>query len=41
MTSTVGEEPVDDDAEDGEEEDNDAPEHLVQWWAVRLEDLHC
>jgi hypothetical protein len=40
MASTVGEEPVDDYAEDGEEEDDDAPEHLVQGWAVGLEHLH-
>lgn len=35
----VREEPVDEHANDGEEEDNEAPGELVQGRAVRLEDL--
>lgn len=41
MLSTVGKQPVDDHSDDGEEEDNEAPEHLVQRWAVGLDDLDC
>lgn len=40
MLGTVGEEPVDDHADDGEEEDDEAPEELVRGGAVRLEDLN-
>ena len=35
----VGEEPVDDEAADGEDEDEQRPEQLVRRRAVRLEDL--
>jgi hypothetical protein len=37
----VGEEVVDDHADDGEEEDDECPEHLVRDGAVGLEDLDC
>ena len=36
---TVGEEVVDDHADDGEEEDDECPKHLVGDGAVGLEDL--
>lgn len=39
VLGTVREEPVDDHADDGEQEDDQAPEKLVQRWAVGLEDL--
>lgn len=35
----VGEEVVDDHADDGEEEDDEGPEHFVRDGTVRLEDL--
>lgn len=38
---TVGEEVVDDHADDGEEEDDECPKHLVGDGAVGLEDLDC
>jgi hypothetical protein len=38
---TVGEDPVDDHAEDREEEDDERPRNLVSDWAVGLEDFHC
>ena len=41
MFGAVGEEPVDDHAADGEEEDDEAPGELVQGRAVGLEDLNC
>lgn len=41
MVGTVGEEEVDDEADDGEDEDTQAPEQLVDGWAVGLEDLDC
>jgi len=37
---TVGEDPVDDHAEDREEEDDERPRNLVSDWAVGLEDFH-
>lgn len=37
----VGQEPVDDDATDGEDEDKDRPQELVTDGARRLEDLDC
>jgi hypothetical protein len=40
MRATVGEKPVEDQAEDREEEDDDAPEQLVRGRAVGLEDFH-
>lgn len=39
MVGTVGEEEVDDEADDGEDEDAQAPEQLVDGRAVGLEDL--
>lgn len=41
MLSTVGKQPVDDHPDDGEEEDDEAPEQLVQRRAVGLQDLDC
>lgn len=41
MGLAVGEEVVDDHADDREEEDNKSPEDLVGDWAVGLEDLDC
>lgn len=41
MLGTVGEEPVDDHADDGEKEDDQTPEKLVRRGTVRLEDLDC
>lgn len=41
VLGTVGEEPVDDDADDWEKEDCETPEKLVDSRAVRLEDLDC
>lgn len=41
MSSTVGEEPVDDQTTDWEEEDEETPEQLGDRWAVGLEDLDC
>ena len=41
VSRSVRKEPVDDQAADGEEEDEQAPEDLVQHGAVRLEDLDC
>jgi len=38
---TVGKQPVDDNADDREEEDQDTPEELVGDWSVGLEDLDC
>lgn len=38
---TVGEEVVNDHADDGEEEDNKGPDDLAGDGAVRLEDLNC
>jgi hypothetical protein len=40
MRAAVGEKPVEDQAEDREEEDDDAPEQLVRGRAVGLEDFH-
>lgn len=40
MCLAVGEKPVEDQAEDREEEDDDAPEQLVRGRAVGLEDFH-
>jgi len=40
VRSTVGEEPVDDHASDGEEEDEQAPKDLVHHISVRLKDLN-
>lgn len=37
----VGEQPVDDDATDGEDEDEDGPQQLVRNGASRLEDFDC
>jgi hypothetical protein len=37
----VGEEVVDDHADDREEEDNESPDDLVWYGAVGLEDLDC
>jgi len=39
MGLAVGEEVVDDHADDGEEEDDEGPEHFVRDGTVRLEDL--
>ena len=41
MRAAVGEKPVEDQAEDREEEDDDAPEQLVRRRAAGLEDFHC
>jgi hypothetical protein len=41
MCLAVREKPVDDKAQDREEEDEDAPEKLVRGRAVGLEDFHC
>ena len=41
MGLTVGEEVVNDHADDGEEEDNKGPDDLAGDGAVRLEDLNC
>jgi hypothetical protein len=41
VSLAVGEEPVDDHAADGEEEDEQAPQHLVCYWAVGLDYLDC
>jgi hypothetical protein len=41
VLSTVAEEVVDDHADNGEEEDDEAPEDLVQRWAVGLDNLNC
>jgi hypothetical protein len=41
VLGTVGKQPVDDHADNGEKEHNKTPEHLVQGWAVRLQDLNC
>jgi hypothetical protein len=41
VSLAVGEEVIDEHADDGEEEDNKSPEDLVGDWAVRLEDLNC
>lgn len=41
VVGTVGEEEVDDEADDGEDEDAEAPEQLVDGRAVGLEDLDC
>lgn len=38
---SVGEEPVDDQADDGEDEDKKTPEELVAGGTARLEDLNC
>jgi hypothetical protein len=40
MRAAVGEKPVEDQAENREEEDDDAPEQLVRGGAVGLEDFH-
>lgn len=40
MGFAVREEPVDEHADNGEEEDDKAPKELVDRWAVGLEDLH-
>jgi hypothetical protein len=37
----VGEEVVDDHADDGEQEDDESPEDFVRYGALRLEDLNC
>lgn len=39
VLGAVREEPVDDHADNGEEEDDQAPEELVDWRTVGLEDL--
>lgn len=36
----IGKEPVDDDTDDRQDKDQDAPEDLVERWAVRFEDFH-
>lgn len=41
VVGTVGEEEVDDETDDGEDEDTQAPEQLVDGRAVGLEDLDC
>ncbi len=41
MGLAVGEEVVDDHADDGEEENDKCPEHLVGDGTVGLEDLDC
>lgn len=41
VVGTVGEEEVDDEADDGEDEDAQAPEQLVDGRAVGLQDLDC
>lgn len=41
MLGTVGEEEVDDEADDGEDEDAEAPEQLVDGRAVGLQNLDC
>lgn len=41
VCGTVGEEPVDDQAEDREEEDEQAPSKFVRDWSIRLENLDC
>lgn len=41
VVGAVGEEEVDDEADDGEDEDTQAPEQLVDGRAVGLEDLDC
>jgi hypothetical protein len=40
-TRAVREQVVDDQPSDWEEEDKQAPENLVNWWAVGLQYLHC
>jgi hypothetical protein len=40
VLGTVGEEVVDDHADDREKEDDESPDDLVCWGAVRLEDLN-
>jgi hypothetical protein len=40
-TRAVREQVVDDQPSDWEEEDKQAPEDLVDWWAVGLQYLHC
>jgi hypothetical protein len=37
----VGEEPVNNKTQDWEQEDTNTPQHLVGYWAVRFQDLHC
>lgn len=41
VLGTVGEEEVDDEADDWEDEDAEAPEQLVDGRAVGLQDLDC
>lgn len=41
VVGAVGEEEVDDEADDGEDEDTQAPEQLVDGRSVGLEDLDC
>lgn len=41
MGGAVGEEVVDEHANEREEEDNQAPDNFVQRRAVRLDDLNC
>ena len=41
VLSAVGEEPVDDHSDDGEDEDDEAPKKLVGRRTIRLEDLDC
>ena len=41
MSLAIRKKPVDEDAAEGEDEDEQAPEDLVEGWAVGLEDLDC
>ncbi len=41
VARAVREEIIEDQTQDREEEDNQAPQNLVHWWAVALEDLDC
>lgn len=41
MSLAVGEEVVDDHADDGKEKDDESPDDLVGYGTVRLEDLDC
>jgi hypothetical protein len=41
VACTVGEKPVDNQANNGEDEDDHTPEDLVERWAIGFENLHC
>ena len=41
VRSTVGEQPVDDDATNGEQEDQEGPKQLVRDRTIRLQDFDC